>query len=34
MTIEYKENQMSFIEEHDSRPLKGYFEPKGEFIDF
>lgn len=34
MTIDYKENQMSFIEEHDNRPLKGYFEPKGEFIDF
>ena len=34
MTIEYKEDQMSFIEENDNRPLIGYFEPNGEFIDF
>ena len=34
MTVEYKENQMSFIEECGNGILTGYFEPKGEFIDF
>lgn len=32
MTLDYKEHDMSLIEE--SSPLMGYFEPDGEFIDF
>lgn len=34
MTLEFKENEMSFIENNGSVPLMGYFAPNGEFINF
>ena len=34
MTLEFKEHDMSLLEDVQGTPLMGYFEPNGEFIDF